>query len=158
MIDILRANAYCSEDISNIENYQIAINSQKVYVVHHRRETDENLSVKQLKEMNLYYHRPAVELIFLDRQQHILVHKPAKGTKRTAEQRRFISEQTKKGMSNRYVLSKISRPVQQITKNGQIINTYPSTREARRQTGIAHIDDVARGQRKYGGGYIWKYV
>lgn len=48
--------------------------------------------------------------------------------------------------------------VQQIDKDGNIIATYPSMREAERQTGInnTRISAVCRGESKQAGGYIWK--
>ena len=73
---------YCCEDISLIENYYEAINSNEMWVCHHRLEIqgDEKYSIRQLIEMRLYYERPANELIFLSKQQHaslhILINKP----------------------------------------------------------------------------------
>lgn len=67
---------YCCEDISLIENYEIAVNSPEKYDCHHRLEIqDDNiLSVKELKEQNLYYKRPAKELIFLTHEEHCRIH------------------------------------------------------------------------------------
>ena len=67
---------YCCEDISLIENYYEAINSNEMWVCHHRLEIqgDEKYSTRQLIEMRLYYERPANELIFLSKQQHASLH------------------------------------------------------------------------------------
>lgn len=48
--------------------------------------------------------------------------------------------------------------IQQIDKSGNIIATYPSMREAERQTGInnTRISAVCRGRSRQAGGYIWK--
>lgn len=71
---------YCCEDISLIQNYEIAINSSDKYDCHHRLEIqdDKTVSVKELKEQGLYYKRPANELIFLKHSEHTLLHKPHK--------------------------------------------------------------------------------
>lgn len=80
-----RVKRFCCEDISLIENYEIAINDDKnSYHCHHRLEThnadgtkkekDEQLSIEQLIEMGLYYRRPASELIFLTPSEHSKVH------------------------------------------------------------------------------------
>lgn len=72
----------CNETIKNfcpnpqqIENYQEALNDpDRVWDCHHRRETDEGLTKKQLIKMGLYYHRPPEELIFLTRKDHRILH------------------------------------------------------------------------------------
>lgn len=69
----LSIKRYCSEPLCNIENYEEAVNSPLKYVIHHRKE-DEGYSVKELREMNLYWHRPASELIFMERSAHITHH------------------------------------------------------------------------------------
>lgn len=75
MINIRQVKRYCSEDITHIENYEKAISDDKqTWISHHRREIDEGLSVKQLKEFGLYYKRPANELIFLTRTEHKSLH------------------------------------------------------------------------------------
>lgn len=56
-----------------------------------------------------------------------------------------------------------SKAVIQYDLSGKFIKEYPSYREAYRQTGIAGIDVVCRGDRqknkrqKTAGGYIWRY-
>ena len=74
MIDIKRANYYCCEDISLIENYEKAVNDSNKWHCHHRREIDDNLTQKQLKAMGLYLNRPASELIFLTVGEHRKLH------------------------------------------------------------------------------------
>ena len=78
-----KLNKVCCEDISLVENYEVAVNSDKLYCLHHRLEIQEEnrLSVKELKEQKLYYHRPASELIFLPEQEHSKLHNPGKDTK-----------------------------------------------------------------------------
>lgn len=67
---------YCSGNISEIENYEMALNSLEKYDCHHRLETDGEklISVKELKEKNLYFNRPPKELIFLTHKEHVALH------------------------------------------------------------------------------------
>lgn len=67
---------YCCEDISLIENYDIAVNSPDKYDCHHRLEIQngKEISVKELKELGLYYNRPANELIFITHNEHTAMH------------------------------------------------------------------------------------
>lgn len=76
---------YCCEDISLIENYDKAINDlTEKYDCHHRLEIqgDKRFSVDDLKEMGLYFNRPASELIFLTRSEHRHLHFACKGYRR----------------------------------------------------------------------------
>lgn len=55
--------------------------------------------------------------------------------------------------------NKLSRVVQQLDLQGNVLKEYPSYREAERQTGINGIDKVCSGAkyRKTAGGYKWRY-
>ena len=71
------AYAYCSEDISLIENYDLAINDPtQSWDCHHRRECVDGVftSRKELIANGLYYNRPASELIFLTKADHKSLH------------------------------------------------------------------------------------
>lgn len=50
--------------------------------------------------------------------------------------------------------------VEQLTKDGEHIDYYPSAREAARQTGISqgNISCVCCGRHSLAGGYKWKYI
>jgi hypothetical protein len=86
MINQQKVKSYCSEDISLIENYEKAINDNtQTWHCHHKLETELGLSIKELKELNLYYHIPASELIFLTEYEHIRLHHKGK----------YVSEETK---------------------------------------------------------------
>ena len=68
---------YCCEDISLIENYEKVINDNtQTWDCHHRLEINNGqiVSGKKLKQLNLYYNRPASELIFLTKSEHISLH------------------------------------------------------------------------------------
>ena len=68
---------FCSEDPSLIENYDKAIaDTENTWHCHHRLEIqgDKRLFAKELKDMNLYFNRPASELIFLTNKEHTRLH------------------------------------------------------------------------------------
>lgn len=90
---------YCSEDITKIENYDLAMTDMEhTWDCHHRLELGDNgevISYKELKQHGLYYHRPASELIFLTKSEHRILH----GNNRSQETLNKISE-SKKGNKN----------------------------------------------------------
>lgn len=53
-----------------------------------------------------------------------------------------------------------SKPVAQFSLDGRLLNTYKSTREAERQTGIPNqnIGKCCLGKIKSAGNFIWKYA
>lgn len=137
MIKEGNAKKYCCEDISLIENYQEAIADQKrMWDIHHRRECDENgktlFTKKQLVEMNLYFKRPAAELIFVTRSMHWKMHKEMciKGGKAGGK----ISGNTvgkKYGAINgKKGAIKQSIPILQFNKDSVFIKEWPSLNEA----------------------------
>lgn len=79
MINTYNVKQYCRDDISKIENYEQAINDKvNKWVCHHRLELtldgEEALSKAELKRMNMYYHRPYFELIFMKDVDHRKLH------------------------------------------------------------------------------------
>ena len=78
---------YCCEDISKIENYERSKSENfKGWVIHHRFEThtsdgvlrDVFITPEELKALDMYYNRPASELIFLRRSDHTSLHHKCK--------------------------------------------------------------------------------
>jgi hypothetical protein len=72
---------YCCEDISLIENYDKALNDKtQMWHCHHKAEILPcgRYKVNDLNKFNLYYKRPANELIFLTTKEHRKLHKPTK--------------------------------------------------------------------------------
>lgn len=76
--------AYCiSEEIEQIENYKLAKKDNfDGWHIHHRLETHNsdgekrlvNLSKDELIALEMYYNRPANELIFLTASEHRKIH------------------------------------------------------------------------------------
>ena len=162
MINAKCAKIYCSEDISLIENYHIAIaDKEKTWDIHHRRECDENgktlFTHKQLIEMDLYYNRPASELMFVTRSMHLKLHKEMciKNGKIGGKIGGKISGKKNGAINGK----KSSIPILQFSKDGKFIKEWQSLAEASRQLGISqpHICSCCKGQRKSAGGYKWKY-
>ena len=98
---------YCKEP-EKIENYEKAKKDNfKGWECHHRLEThtpdgkrrDEDISHKELKALNLYYHRPPEELIFLTRSEHNAYKKGkptwSKGKQLSEEHKKKIAESHK---------------------------------------------------------------
>lgn len=102
MINRDQVVSYCCEDISNIENYELAIVATDMWECHHRLEThnldgtikENPTSSRDLMQANLYKKRPANELIFLSRKDHHNLH--FKGKKRNVTWGDKISAAAKK--------------------------------------------------------------
>lgn len=69
-----KTKSFCCEDISLIENYDIALKSDELYVCHHKNGILLNKSKQELIDLNLYYNRPANELILLTNSEHSRIH------------------------------------------------------------------------------------
>lgn len=102
MINEAQVRRYCREDLSLIENYYEAVRSEEPYECHHRYELNDGLvlSVNDLKNMGLYFKRPASELIFLKRIDHKHLHTkgsahPFYGKHPSEETKEKISESRK---------------------------------------------------------------
>lgn len=72
MVNQDKAKYYCCEDISLIENYDEAIKSSEKWECHHKLGL--NKSKQELIDMDLYYERPASELIFIKQSEHRALH------------------------------------------------------------------------------------
>ena len=103
MIDKKRAIKYCKDDISLIENYDKAFSdTTQMWHCPHRRETI--FSRKDLIEIGEYYNRPACELIFLTKSEHMKLHHLGKPSgmkdKHPSEESRKKMSEKKKGENN----------------------------------------------------------
>lgn len=182
MINEYTAKQYCSEDISLIENYELAIaDTTQTWEIHHRRGTI--YSSKDLKEIGEYYNRPAAELIFLTLSAHRQLH--LKGVPKSEATKKAISdgkkgiplsEATKKAIGEAHKGVPLSedhkkalsdalkgvnaKKVLQFTKSRELIKEWPSASEASRELGISqtNICGCCNGKRKSAGGYVWRYA
>ena len=72
-----------------------------------------------------------------------------------------IKDNINYGTHNKRVGESLSKQVQMSDKKtGELLDTFPSTSEAGRVTGISvsHICECCNGKRKSAGGYVWRYI
>ena len=106
---------FCNGDYEKIENYEEALKDENtIWHIHHRLELHPDGSVRFTKEslikLDLYFNRPAEELILLTPKQHLGLHKNGKnsftGKKHTDEWKenaRKIANSRKRGTNGRFV-------------------------------------------------------
>ena len=163
MISERSAKRFCSEDISLIENYQQAIADQtKMWDIHHRRECDYEgrtlFTGTQLKEMGLYFKRPASELVFVTRSMHKKMHR-----EQMRNSGKIGGKIVGKILGKKYGAingKKSSIPILQFSKDGALIKEWPSACEAERKLGIprSSIRSCLKGYSKFAGGFVWRYA
>ena len=168
---------YCNEELSNIENYEDAINSSKQYCIHHRLEimpySGKRVTPKYLISQGLYYNQPSDALVFLTISEHISLHKKGvslskehrlkcgngmKGKHHTLKSRCAISEYQKthdnSGRFNyRKDLPWNSKRIMNV-ETGEIFESISAA------TKIYHgcIKKAVNGEREKAAGYHWKFV
>lgn len=127
---------YCSEDKSLIENYEKAkADDFKGWCIHHRLETHNidgtrrkvDLSREDLLALDMYYYRPANELIFMRREDHQSLHR--KGRVVSEETRRKISEVNKGHHHSEETKEKIS----------ETMKRNPRSEEIKQKNRLAHL-------------------
>lgn len=117
-----RSFEYICDDIENVENYELAkADNFKGWQCHHRLETHTSdgerrpvdITSKELRALGMYIHRPAEELIFMTRKDHISLHYKgncyAKGKTLSKEQKRKLSEANKGKHLSEETRKKISK-------------------------------------------------
>ena len=90
---------FCSEPLELVENYQQAkVEDFKGWCIHHRLEIQPDgtrVSMQELKDKDLYFHRPASELVFMRFRDHSALHMLGnsfnKGNHYSAEARQKIA-------------------------------------------------------------------
>lgn len=155
---------FCCEDPSLIENYAKAIaDTTQTWECHHRGEVLPcgRLSIYDLKKFELYFNRPASELIFLTHSEHRRLHfKDVPRGPFSEDHKKAISKALKGVPLSEEHRAKLSKKILQFTKSGEFIREWPSLCEASRQLKIncGHICSCCNGMRNYAGGYVWKYA
>ena len=163
MICLCSIKKYCSEDITKIENYEKAVNSQEIYECHHRLETHNSdgekrltdITVNELKALDMYYNRPASELIFLGHHEHRKLH--LTGTKRACGNKnnlgKHFTKESKKKMSDS---CKTKIQIICTTTN----ETFDSIKAASISLGVARdsIKKVLEGHRFFTKGLHFEYI
>ena len=185
MINEKNVKKFCCEDLSLIENYELAVNdTTQTWHCHHRGEVLPcgRFSVSDLKKFELYFNRPAAELIFLTPTAHRQLHNKGvpklylKGVPKSEEHKKAISEALKGvplseehkkaiGKAHKDIplseehRAKLSKKILQFTKSGEFIREWQSLREAEQELGIAksNICSCCNEKLKSAGGFIWKY-
>ena len=166
MINEIHSKRYCSEDISLIENYHQAIaDKERKWEIHHRRECDDEgrtlFTCKQLIKMNLYFNRPADELVFVTRSMHKKIHREQmqNGGKIGGKIAGKIAGKKNGAINGKKGAIKQSIPTLQFSKDGEFIKEWQSSKEAERKLGISHssICQCCKGKLKTAGGFIWTY-
>ena len=111
--------------------------------------------------MDLYYHRPASELIFVTRSMHWKLHREMseKCGKNVGKKYGKIFGKKYGAINSKKSAIKRSIPILQFTKSGEFIKEWSSINEASRQLGIAlsSIAACLRYGRKHAGGFVWRY-
>lgn len=103
MISEIMTRRFCYE-VENIENYNEAVNdTEHMWDCHHRGEILPcgTYSRNDLKKFDLYWNRPASELIFLRHDEHTRLHH--KGKKNSEETKRKMAEVK---LGNKHMLGK----------------------------------------------------
>lgn len=149
-----RWQEYCSEDLSNIENYDKAIKDPENYVIHHRN--GENTSREELVAHEMYKNRPARELIFLTKSEHSSLHSKISGFAISQTGRKRTTEKNAKMVETRKARGKNTKWILCITNN----TLYFSASQAMKELGIrttGNIFKVLNGERNTCNGYQFRY-
>lgn len=111
MISVQEVKRKCRDDISKIENYELAIaDTEHMWDCHHRLELTLDGEFahdkEDLKRLGMYWHRPYYELIFLTKSEHKKIHCNTEEFKQKMSEcnscywkGRKLSEETKRKMS-----------------------------------------------------------
>lgn len=150
MICKITLKKFCNGDISKIENYNKAVSdTTQTWHCHHRLETHNSdgerrlvdLSLKELKALDMYYHRPPEELIFMTCSDHLKLHNKGKTVSEELKRKnseahkgKRHSEETRKKMSKSQKGKKLSEETKRKLSETHKGKKLPSlTDEAKRK-------------------------
>lgn len=146
---------YCSEELSKVENYDKAILNPNDYCLHHKNGV--NTSREELIEHDLYFNRPAKELIFLTKSEHTSLHAKISGFATSQKGRKRTPEKNAKMVETRKAREEQNTKwIYCITNN----TLYFSASQAMKELGIkttGNIYKVLYGERKTTGGYQFRF-
>ena len=152
---------YFCDDIENVENYEIAkADNFVLWDCHHRLETHTSdgdrrlvdITKKELIALDMYYHRPASELIFMPRKNHLSLHNSGKHLtdetkhkmsearkckKHSEETRKKLSEVHKGHSTPEETRKKISEANKVSMKGNQCHKGCHHSEEARKKMSVA---------------------
>ena len=153
---------YC-KDYENIENYQKAKKDNfKGWNCHHRLETHNSdgerrlvdITADELKALDMYYNRPAGELIFLTSREHNSLHR--KGKPISAETRKKLREANKGkklGKDNPFYGKKHSEEARR--KIAEANKGKKMSEESKKKNSEAHKGNTnTKGMHRYNNGKI----
>lgn len=136
----------CRDDLSKIENYDKAMaDTTQKWECHHRLEThrytdrtrtsweirEEYISKSELIAFNVYFNRPAEELIFLPPDEHRKLHR--EGKKRSEETVRKVSE----ALKGRKLSEEHRRKMSEFRKGNKYTLGYHHTEESKQKMSAA---------------------
>lgn len=107
----------CCKDFTKIENYEKAITDTQTWDLHHRLEThfsdgtprpkNAQLKAAELIALDMYYHRPPEELIFMTHSEHSVIHHRNKVVSNEARRKlsnsrkgKMLSDETRRKLSD----------------------------------------------------------
>lgn len=162
MINEAQVRRYCREDLNLIENYYEAVRSEEPYHCHHRYELNDGLvlSVNDLKNMGLYYKRPASELIFLKRIDHHHLHTigsvhPLYGKHCSEETKEKIRKSTSNEKNhNAKTILQINKETGEVMAEFKCIMTAAKTVKTHKN----NISGCLCNRQKTAGGFSWVYA
>lgn len=167
------------KDYIHIENYDKAIaDDSQTWICHHRLETHTSdnkrrlvdLSVDELKVLDIYWNRPSEELIFLTRKDHAKLHSEHNdkwttlGHKHTKEAKAKISEAASKARKGCHLSEEHKKKLSEAHKGKH--HTEDSKRKMSEVKKGKHLSDKAKkklsearkGERNPMYGKHWKLV
>ena len=173
-----RAKRYCCEDISLIENYDKAVaDKTQTWQCHHRAEILPcgNFTPEMMMEFGLYFNRPASELIFLTKYDHLSIHTKARwtgrhhseeakikiseantGRKRSLATRRLMSEQ-RIGSRNSFYGKHHTSEAKEKIRRSRIGKHFPKLSAAKRGKKVPNLSKAKLGLHWFNNGIEERY-